>query len=83
MVYALTDHRNDVIKCSKLKKNHELPQASVFTAKFETFFGVISMVYKSVDHGKLCPIYFFDEKPKTKQPALCDMLRHVHGLFKQ
>ena len=33
IVYTLTDHRNDVIKCSKLKWNHE-PQASGFTAKF-------------------------------------------------
>ena len=29
----LIDHGNDVIKCSKLKWNHE-PQASGFTAKF-------------------------------------------------
>ena len=33
MVYTLIDHTNDVIKCSKLKWNHE-PQASGFTAKF-------------------------------------------------
>ena len=33
MLYTLIDHRNDVIKCSKLKWNHE-PQASGFTAKF-------------------------------------------------
>ena len=33
MVYTLIDHRNDIIKCSKLKWNHE-PQASGFTAKF-------------------------------------------------
>ena len=25
--------------------------------------------------------FFFKEKPKTKQPALCDMLRHFHGLY--
>ena len=24
---------------------------------------------------------FFYEKPKTKQPALRDMLRHLHGLY--
>ena len=24
---------------------------------------------------------FFYEKPKTKQPALRDMLRHFHGLY--
>ena len=28
-------------------------------------------------------IYFFYEKPKTKQRPLRDMLRHFHGLFKQ
>ena len=33
MVYPLIDHRNDVIKCSKLTWNHE-PRASGFTAKF-------------------------------------------------
>ena len=27
------------------------PQASGFTARFWTFYGVISMIYKSVDHG--------------------------------
>ena len=57
MVYTFIDHRNDVIKCSKLKWNHE-PQASGFTAKFWTFYGVISMVHKSVDHGKLWSIFF-------------------------
>ena len=57
MVYTFIDHRNDVIKCSKLKWNHE-PQANGFTAKFWTFYGVISMVYKSVDHGKLWSICF-------------------------
>ena len=25
--------------------------------------------------------FFFYEKPKTKQPALRDMLRHFHGLY--
>ena len=34
MVYTLIDHRNDVIKCSKLKWNHE-PQAIGFTAKLK------------------------------------------------
>ena len=57
MVYTLIDHGNDVIKCSKLKWNHE-PQASGFTAKFWTFHDVISMVYKSLDHGKLWSICF-------------------------
>ena len=81
----ILDHRNDVIKFSKLKWNHE-PQTSGFTAKLWTFYGVISMVYKSVDHGKLLSIgfynnIFFYEKPKTKQPALRDMLRYFHGLY--
>ena len=33
MVYFLIDHRNDVIKSSKLKWDHE-PQTSGFKAKF-------------------------------------------------
>jgi len=33
VVYTLIDYRNEVIKCSKLKWNHE-PQANGFTAKF-------------------------------------------------
>ena len=68
---TLIDHRNYVKKCSKLKWNHE-PQPSGFTAKFWTFYDVISMVYKSVDHGKLWSICFFYLffLPKTKQPAL-------------
>ena len=39
MVYTLIDHRNDLIKCSKLNWNHE-PQVNGFTAKF---YGVISI----------------------------------------
>ena len=35
----------------KLKWNNE-PQARCFTAKFWTFDGVISMVYKSADHAE-------------------------------
>ena len=58
MVYTLINQRNGVIKCSKLKWNHE-PLASGFNAKFWTFYGVISIVYKSVDHGKLWSIFFF------------------------
>ena len=42
MVYTLIDHRNDLIKCSKLKWNHE-PQVNGFTAKF---YGVISIKKK-------------------------------------
>ena len=58
MVYAPIDrHRNEIIKSWKLKWNHE-SQASGFTAKFLTFYDVISMVYKSADHGKLWSILF-------------------------
>ena len=59
MVYTLIDYRNDVIKCSKLKWWNQEPQASGFTAKFWTIYGVISMVYKSVDHGKLSVVNLF------------------------
>ena len=58
VVYTLINQRNGVIKCSKLKWNHE-PLASGFNAKFWTFYGVISIVYKSVDHGNLWSIFFF------------------------
>ena len=57
MVYILIDHRNDVMKCSKLKWNYE-PQASGFNAKFWTFYLVISIVCKSADHGNLWLICF-------------------------
>ena len=33
MVYTLIDHKNDIIKCSKLKWNHKT-QVSGFAAKF-------------------------------------------------
>ena len=65
--------------------NHQL-QANGFTAKFSTFYGVISMVYKSVDHGKFWSIFFLPwlflyKRPKTREPALRDMLCHFHGLY--
>ena len=44
MVYTLIHHRYDVIKCSKLKWNHEA-QTGGFTARFWTFYGIISMGY--------------------------------------
>ena len=86
MVHTLIDHRSDVTKCSIFKSNHE-PQASGVTAKFWTFYGIISTVYKSVDHGKLWSIllftitFFFTKNQTTKQPALRDMLRHFHRLY--
>ena len=56
MVYALDliDYRNEGIKYSKLKWNHNHePRVSGFTAKFWKFYGVISIVCKSLDLGKL------------------------------
>lgn len=41
MVYALTDYRNEIIKCSNHRWNNK-PKASCFTAKFWTFYGVNS-----------------------------------------
>ena len=50
------DKKYDIF--NKLKWNYE-PQASGFTEKFWTFYGAISKVYKSVHHGKLWSISFF------------------------
>ena len=54
MVYTLIDHRNDAIKikCSKLC-SETTRMWLVLLLEFWTFYDVISMVYKSVDHGKL------------------------------
>ena len=49
MVYTLIDHRNDTIKCSKLCSETTSRRRVVSLE----FYGIISMVYKSVDHGKL------------------------------
>ena len=57
MVCSLIDH----IKSSKLKRNHD-PRAAGFTAKFATFYGIISMVYKSVDHETISSIRFLKFK---------------------
>ena len=96
MVCNLIDDRNDAIKCSKSKWNYET-QASGFTAKFWTFYGFISMVYKSADHGNVWSIRFFTitrtifsgisfilrcEIVKTKSArALRCESRHFHGLY--
>ena len=63
MVYTVMNYRNDAIKCSKLKWNHEL-QASDFTAKFWTFYGIIFMVYKSAYHEKVWSIRFLQQQEK-------------------
>ena len=55
MIYTLIDHRNDVIKCSELCSETTRLRL-VFPLEFGTFYDVISMVYKSVDHGKLWSI---------------------------
>ena len=60
--------------------------ASGFTAKFQTFYGVICMVFKSVDDWKIVVDLFFTitfifSLLRIKQPALCDMFCHFHGLY--
>ena len=65
----------------KLKWNHE-PQASGFTAKLWTFYGVISMVYESVDHGKLWSICFLQYYLFLVSCEVSrKMLRHFHGPY--
>ena len=88
MVYTLIDHRNEVIKCSRLKWNHE-PKPSGFTAKFWTIYGIIFMVYKSVDHGKLWSIcftkniYFFtkNQKQNKRHCMTCYVISMVYTLI--
>ena len=87
MVYAIIDHKYDAINCSKFTEWNYEPQAqaSGFTTKFRTFYGFISMVYKSVEHGKLWSICFLQEhlflrKTKNKTTGTAHMLRHFHGL---
>ena len=55
MVYTLIDRRNDAIKCSKLCSDTTRLRL-VVRLEFWTFCDVTSMVYKSVDHGKLWSI---------------------------
>ena len=50
MVYTLVD----VIKCSKLKWNHE-PQASGFTAKFVFHIFALSLLFQAPIHCQKCP----------------------------
>ena len=63
--------------------NHQL-QANGFTAKFSTFYGVISMVYKSVDHGKFWSIFFYhgyfytkDQKQENQHCVTCYVISMV------
>ena len=55
MVYTLIDRSNDAIKCSKLCSDTTRLRL-VVRLEFWTFCDVTSMVYKSVDHGKLWSI---------------------------
>ena len=45
---TLRNHRNDVMKCLKLKWNHEL-RVSGFTAKLSAFHGVIYLICNGID----------------------------------
>ena len=63
MVHTLIDHRNDV-KMFKLKCNHhgsmELQAARESVVSLQSFqhYDVISLVDKSIDHGKLLSFFF-------------------------
>ena len=52
MVCTLIDHRNDAIKCSK-HGSEIIGLRLVVPLEVGTFYGVISMVYKSADHEKV------------------------------
>ena len=58
MVYTSIDRRNGIIKCSKHKWNQEL-QVRGFTAKFWTFYGFISMVYRECRPWEIVINLFF------------------------
>ena len=55
MVYTLIDHRNDAIKMFKTLQWNHSPAAHGSTWVLN-IYDVISMVYKSADHGKLWSI---------------------------
>ena len=55
MVYTLIDHRNDAIKMFKTLQWNHSPAARGSTWVLN-IYDVISMVYKSADHGKLWSI---------------------------
>ena len=75
MVYTLIDHRNDVIKCSKLQGFEHFVASFLWSIRVQTMENCGRFVFYS-------NIYFFYEKTRrTKQPALRDMLRHFHGLY--
>ena len=57
MVCTLIDHRNDVINVQNPSGTTSRWRV-VSLQSFEHFYGVISMIYKSVDHGKLWSICF-------------------------
>ena len=72
--------------CHKMFKTQVEPQASGFTAKFWTFYGIISMIYKSVDHGKFVfynNIYFFEknQKQNSRRCVTCYVSSMVYSLI--
>ena len=74
---TLLDYRNDVIKCSKLKWNHE-PRACGFTAKLRVYY-----------HGKLWSICFFyniyffkkNQKQNNRHCVTCYVISMVYTLI--
>ena len=79
MVYTLIDHRNDVIKF----------QNSSGTTKFRTFYSIMSMVYKSVVHGKLWLICFLqninfftkNQKQNNRHCMTCNVISMIYTLI--
>ena len=67
MVYTLIEHRNEVLKCTKLKHQLTFKNFSPYVKIWFFFVHVEGWSY-------------FYEKPKTEQPALCGILRRFHSL---
>ena len=61
MVCTLIDHRNDAIKCSKLKWNYE-PQASGFLPNFEHFMALFLWSIRELTMKNLVDSFFKHEK---------------------
>ena len=67
------DHRNDVINCSKLKRNHE-PQASGFTAKLWKLWSICFLT--------ITFIFFYEkQKPNNRHFVTCYIISIVYTLI--
>ena len=78
MVYADIDHRNDVIKCPKLK----LVSLQSFERFMTSFLWCTSV--KTMENCGRFVFYnniYFQFPPKVSRKITRDMLRHFHGLY--